>query len=213
MAARECNWCGRGDDILHMITLPLEERRAHELATRAYARKAVMTFNIGGVDIWRGLVVGDVFDVPETRRPYVTYTNIIAHVRNTYGVFLPPECVILDSIGRIALPWDIVYVDEASDVATLHVVQCTGGLDTSSLPTDRTITMEGINYVEDRPNALNPLPDAPSATVWTLRAAEVHSFSGERAQVYRVELCLCRECRELYVGVYPRTARLSEPAA
>ena len=128
----------------------------------------------------------------------MTYTNIIAHVRNTYGVLLPPECVILDSIGRIALPWDIVYVDEGSDVATLHVVQCTDGLDTSSLPTDRTITMEGINYVEDRPNALNPLPDAPSATVWTLRAAAVHSFSGARAQANTWDLCLCSECRQLF---------------
>ena len=146
-----------------MFSPSYTEDHNDEGQTRNYARKAIMTFNIGGLHIPEDLVVGDVFDLPEGSEGYVTYTNVIAHVRNAYGFCLPPKIVIIDSNGRIALPWGVVYVDDGTDVATLNVVECTEGLDTSSFPTHRTIGIDGINYLEDRPSALNALPDAPSS--------------------------------------------------
>ena len=156
-----------------------------------------MTFNLSG-DVDTDLVVASVFELPETRAGYVTYTNVIAHVRNAYGYELPPNCVIVDAEGTIAMPWDKVYADAGTEVATLSVVECTDGLDTSSLPAHEAIRSGGIDYLEERPNALHPLPDGFFSTVWTLRAANVHSFRGERAVARRGELCLCYRCRALY---------------
>ena len=164
--------------------------------TRNYARKAIMTFNIGGLNIAEDLVVGDVFDLPEGREGYVTYTNVIAHVLNLYGFRLPPNSVIISSEGKIAMPWDIVYADVDSDIATLCVVPVES-LDTSDLPTHTSISSDGIDYLEDRPNALHSLPDARFSSVYSLRAAHVHSFRGERARRNCVERTFCYNCRQL----------------
>ena len=117
-----------------------------------------------------------------------------APLGDAYGYELPPNCVILDAEGKIAMPWETVFADAGTEVATLIVVECTDGLDTSSWCTHNAIRSGGIDYFEERPNALHPLPDAPFSTVWSLRAAHVHSFSEAR----RVELCLCYHCRAVY---------------
>ena len=182
-----------------MVSLPGADDRNEEDQSRTFARKAIMTFNLSG-EIDTALVVANVFDLPESRAMYVTYTNVTAHVLNAYGYQLPPNCVIVDSEGKIAMPWDIVYADVGSEVATLRVIECTEGLDTSSLPTHEAIRSGGIDYLQDRPNALHPLPDAPFSTVWSLRAAHVHSFRLERDFARREELCLCYGCRAVYYG-------------
>ena len=97
-----------------MISHSHTEDHNDEDQTRSYARKAIMTCNIGGLNIAEELVVGEVFDLPEGRKGYVTYTNVIAHVRNAYGVLLPPKIVIIDSNGRIALPWDCLLYTSPS---------------------------------------------------------------------------------------------------
>ena len=180
-----------------MLSIPASDDRTENEGNRRFARKAIMTFNICG-DVDSNLVVANVFDLPETRVGYATYTNVIAHVRNAYGYELPPNCVILDAEGKIAMPWETVFADAGTEVATLIVVQCTDGLDTSSLPTHKAIRSGCIDYFQERPNALNPLPDAPFSTVWSLRAAHVHSFGLERDFARRVELCLCYRCRAVY---------------
>ena len=48
-------------------------------------------------------------------------------------------------------------------------------------------------YLEKRPSALHPLPDAPRATVFTLRKEFVHSTQYSRAS-RRQEVLLCETC-------------------
>ena len=117
----------------------------------------------------------------ELPNPPCSFQTLVAYMRNRFGIQLPKGAVIVHR-ARIVESADTVLADKDSDVATLTLL----------LPED------GESYgreplLEERPHALNRLPDAPHATLWTLRAEHVHNQRRRTEHVATAEL-VCSAC-------------------
>ena len=133
--------------------------------------------------------------IPES--PFATIEMLVSHLWRQYGFRLPDSVVIVDQAGKIALPQDIIYAGEGSAecLATLTVHDASLGLDLDSLPVDPSVTKTGVRYKEERPSAVNPLPDAPHCSIFDLRRATIpHADRDIRASS---EVILCGSCSNL----------------
>ena len=117
----------------------------------------------------------------ELPNPPCSFQTLVAHMRNHFGVQLPEGAVIVHR-ARIVKSADTVLADEDSDVATLTLLLREDGESYGREP-----------LLEERPHALNRLPDAPHATIWTLRAEHVHNRRRRTEHVATAEL-VCSAC-------------------
>ena len=110
-----------------------------------------------------------------------SFQTLVAHLRNHFGLQLPESAVIINR-ARIVASKDTVLADEDSDIATLTLILRDDGESFRREP-----------LLEERPHALNRLPDAPHATIWTLRAEHVHNRRLRTEHVPTAEL-VCSAC-------------------
>ena len=106
----------------------------------------------------------------------LTFEVLAAFLINQLGIRIPRNAAIVNG-ERVVEGKDIVRADAGTDIAHLTLVQ---------MPASEVIRP----YLDERPSALNPLPDAPHATVWTLRRENVH-----RTYMPRPDVLLCYFCR------------------
>ena len=114
--------------------------------------------------------------------------EVFAAYLNRIGIVIPKNAVIINC-GRVVDKEDIVEADPGTDVAHLKLYQHEDYVDITP-------------YLEKRPSALHPLPDAPHSTVFTLRREYVHRTKYRPASVWQ-EVLLCRAC---YLVVHLRPA-------
>ena len=105
-----------------------------------------------------------------------------ASPRRRLGIIIPSGAVIITSRNKIADKEDVVESDDNSGNAHLTIMQ------SSSVQR---------NYFEERPSALHPLPDAPLATVYSLRVQHVHRTYYRTSHSTNKEIILCSSCRAL----------------
>ena len=116
----------------------------------------------------------------DVKKGPLTFEVLVAMLKNM-GIIIPSGAVIITSRNKIADKEDVVESDDNSRNAHLTIVQ------SSSVQR---------YYFEERPSALHSLPDAPLATVYSLRVQHVHRTSHEQHSTNN-EIILCSSCRAL----------------
>ena len=157
-------------------------------------------FTLTGIGADYPIEIADPLQLSDRSTAKGPYTfEVFAAYLTRIGIDLPHNAVIINN-GRVVDKEDIVEANPGTDVAHLTLFQYGDYVD---IPP----------YLEKRPSALHPIPDAPCATVFTLRKEFVHSTMHKRAS-RRQEVLLCETCY-MVVNLKPvpvlRSTAISNP--